>query len=98
MQPAPQKSVFVKVKWHAFVHHVALYVYELTYTCSTTNLRIIRFLYNKTGEYNNQLTLLVMLISAPCSHNTLTVSTPPHRAASCNGVFPSYKTRTILIT
>ena len=50
---------------------------------------------NKTGEY--QLTLLVMLTLAPCSRNTLTASTRPYCAATCNGVFPFYKTRTKLI-
>ena len=37
-----------------------------------------------------QLTLLVMLTSAPCSISALTTLTFPQLAALCNGVFPSY--------
>ena len=55
------------------------------------------FTINKQQNRRVPLTSSVMLTLAPCSHNTLTASTFPHCAATCNGVFPYYKTRVKLI-
>ena len=42
-----------------------------------------------------QLTLLVMLMLAPCSHSNFTPGNFPLSAALCNGASPSYKTKEI---
>ena len=75
-----------------FVHYQAVFVQHYTIQGFTLDY----LLSNITVRY--QLTLLVLLISAPCSISALTTSILPNDAALCNGVYPFYiQNRTKLI-